>query len=141
MWAVLHAEGDSLVVFRWAGSGQCRMLEVAGKKLKLETMVIERGQFVQEKGAGAQGSGSGAKVPSVIAGEELEALLRPKQSEHQERVQSAEISDANLDLLVDRSDMLPQADPKAPGGLPAAGPGWEVVASAAAQSSLLSSIS
>lgn len=78
-------------------------------------------------------------------------LLRPKQSEHEEMVQSAEISDANLERLLDRSDMLPP-DPnqKRTHGkkvtrerkpLPLAGPGWEVVTTGVAQGSLLSSIS
>lgn len=123
---------------------QCRMLDVANKKLKLEKMVIERGGFsVKEKGKGA------VPPPAALTGEDLEALLRPKQTQHQENVQSADISDENLELLLDRTDMLPAAHPTARPEdakvavgpkLPPAGPGWEVVASTAAQRSLLSAI-
>lgn len=99
-----------------------------------------------------------AVLHGELQGEDLEELLRPKQSEHEEMVQSAEISDANLELLLDRSDMLPSnqstdtkhsskstsgksGPKKGAKSLPLAGPGWEVVTSGAAQGSLLSSIS
>ncbi|GJP80864.1 hypothetical protein CLOP_g11063, partial [Closterium sp. NIES-67] len=90
---------------------------------------------------------------------EVISLLRPERSQHDELVQASEISDENLDLLLDRADMLDDAPAaaaalasgegssggggKAQGGvrsLPPAGPGWEVVVVGASQSSVLSSI-
>ncbi|CAI5986090.1 unnamed protein product [Closterium sp. NIES-65] len=147
-----------------AHSVECRVLDVARGKLKLEHLVIEKGQFQQDKAAPAK---------TKIDESEVLSLLRPERSQHDELVQSAEISDENLDLLLDRTDLLhsppnpppPPAAAAAPaaadgnskasgegsgrGGekaprvvrsLPVAGPGWEVVVAGTAPSSVLSSI-
>ncbi|CAI5460068.1 unnamed protein product [Closterium sp. Yama58-4] len=144
-----------------AHSVECRVLDVARGKLKLEHLVIEKGQFQQDKAAPAK-----TKIDEA----EVLSLLRPERSQHDELVQSAEISDENLDLLLDRSDLLlpqptppplaaaPAADttPAAAAGdaaaasdggggekvrsLPIAGPGWEVVVAGTTASSVLSSI-
>ncbi|CAI7899530.1 unnamed protein product [Closterium sp. NIES-53] len=132
----------------------------------LEHLVIEKGQFQQDKAAPAK---------TKIDESEVLSLLRPERSQHDELVQSAEISDENFNLLLDRTDMLhspptpppaaaatPAAAPAAAGGdakasgegsggggekapgvvrsLPVAGPGWEVVVAGTAPSSVLSSI-
>ena len=60
------------------------------------------------------------------------ALLRNDQNKEDMEVQSTEISDADLDVLMDRSDLARDYDhekAKREGKivLPMSGPGWEVV--------------
>ncbi|KAH7316187.1 hypothetical protein KP509_21G081900 [Ceratopteris richardii] len=129
-------------VYRLATSHsiECRMLKVAADKLKLEHLVIEKGQFRQER-----------DHPKITLEEsDLIALLRQERNEEEELVQSQEISDENLLKLLDRSDMVLQApyangskcEEKSDGNanvLPLKGPGWEVVIRSS-KSNLLSAI-
>ncbi|XP_077217560.1 ATP-dependent DNA helicase DDM1-like isoform X2 [Tasmannia lanceolata] len=97
-----------------------RMLKRAFSKLKLEHLVIGKGQFQQER-------------TKSNAAEELEllALLRDEEDAEEKFIQ-IDISDGELDRVMDRSDLVvataddnrkaTTADP-----LPLKGPGWEVV--------------
>ncbi|KAI5061437.1 hypothetical protein GOP47_0023942 [Adiantum capillus-veneris] len=119
-------------VYRLATSDSVerRMLNVALDKLKLERLVIEKGQFCQERDH------------TKITLEESELLALLKQERDKEELhQSAEISEENLLKLLDRSDMLNYAHQSNVGNLclPLKGPGWEVVIRSG-QNSLLSSI-
>ncbi|MCO5551009.1 hypothetical protein L7F22_004504 [Adiantum nelumboides] len=123
-------------VYRLATSHsvECRMLKVAADKLKLEHLVIEKGQFRQER-----------DHPKIILQEsDLIALLKQERDEEEELVQSAEISDENLMKLLDRSDLIAKLAGIDNSGfdeqfLPLKGPGWEVVVRSG-KNSLLSSI-
>ncbi|XP_077216918.1 ATP-dependent DNA helicase DDM1-like isoform X2 [Tasmannia lanceolata] len=97
-----------------------RMLKRAFSKLKLEHLVIGKGQFQQER-------------TTSNAAEELEllALLRDEEDAEEKFIQ-IDISDRELDRVMDRSDLVvataddnrkaTTVDP-----LPLKGPGWEVV--------------
>ncbi|KAH7404858.1 hypothetical protein KP509_15G047300 [Ceratopteris richardii] len=113
-------------------SVECRMLKVAAEKLKLEHIVIEKGQFRQEE----------AHVKIVLEEADLLALVRQERNEEEDLVQSAEVSDENLLKLLDRSDMLKDSEQNRSDRsllLPLKGPGWEVV-NRSAKSSVLSSV-
>eukprot|EP00897_Mesotaenium_endlicherianum_P003740 jgi/Mesen1/3394/ME000192S02559 len=125
-----------------AHSVEGRMLQVATGKLNLEHIVIEKGQFQHDKpSAGAAASGAAAKT--TLEESELLALLKPQQNEQEEYIQSAEISDENLEVLLDRSDMVLDENnkPAAVPNLPPAGPGWVVITHGDKQGSILSEIS
>ncbi|KAG2546267.1 hypothetical protein PVAP13_9KG027157 [Panicum virgatum] len=93
-----------------------RIIKKAFGKLKLEHVVIGRGQFEQER----------AK-PNVLEEGELLALLRDEQAEEDKMIQT-DISNEDLLKLMDRSDLSgpPGAADAAP-LIPLKGPGWEVV--------------
>lgn len=120
-------------VYRLATSHsvECRMLEVAASKLKLEHLVIEKGQFQQER-----------DHPKITLEEsDLVALLKQERDEEEEMVQSAEISEENLMKLLDRSGLIGRTEEDGLKGdvLPLKGPGWEVVVRSG-KNNLLSSI-
>ena len=68
-------------------------------------------------------------------------MLKPKEDEEQAIVQSREISDADLELLLDRSDLVASSKnlPPVASKLPSKGPGWEVVVASGGKG-MLSSI-
>eukprot|EP01018_Ginkgo_biloba_P025603 Gb_06567 [translate_table: standard] len=115
-----------------AHSVECRMLKVAFGKLKLEHVVIEKGQFCQER-----------TNSNIVKESDLLALLQQERDEEEEFVQSEEISEPNLLRLLDRSDMKQDSaeDLKdKSNAFPLKGPGWEVVARTGQVGSMLSSI-
>lgn len=117
-------------VYRLATSHsvECRMLKVAADKLKLEHLVIEKGQFRQER-----------DHPKITLQEsDLIALLKQERDEEEELVQSADISEENFLKLLDRSDLIIGSE-DVKSVLPLKGPGWEVVIRSG-KSNLLSSI-
>ncbi|KAL8531919.1 hypothetical protein ACS0TY_008503 [Phlomoides rotata] len=98
-----------------AQSVEGRMLKCAFSKLKLEHVVIGKGQFKQER------SKDGT---DVLTEEELIALLRNEDNEEDKWIQT-EISDDDLEKVLDRSDLV--VGESEVGGIPLKGPGWEVV--------------
>ncbi|WVZ60315.1 hypothetical protein U9M48_010359 [Paspalum notatum var. saurae] len=107
-----------------------RIIKKAFGKLKLEHVVIGKGQFEQER----------AK-PNVLEEGELLALLRDEQDEEDRMIQT-DISDEDLLKLMDRSDLTgpPGAADAAP-LIPLKGPGWEVVVPTKSGGGMLSSLS
>ncbi|CAI9764547.1 unnamed protein product [Fraxinus pennsylvanica] len=100
-----------------------RILKRAFSKLKLEHVVIEKGQFKQER----------TKVDrsDVMTEEELLALLRDEEDGNDKWIQTS-ISDENLEKILDRNDLIVNSsDDKnhetKPTPIPLKGPGWEVV--------------
>ncbi|XP_076952642.1 ATP-dependent DNA helicase DDM1-like [Bidens hawaiensis] len=100
-----------------------RMLKRAFSKLRLEHVVIGKGQFQQER----------PKADVVEEEEDLLALLRDDDDDEDKMVQT-DISDEDLEKLLDRSDLVATGPAKADGKpnyvtsvLPLKGPGWEVV--------------
>ncbi|XP_057857656.2 ATP-dependent DNA helicase DDM1 [Cryptomeria japonica] len=113
-----------------AHSVEGRMLKVAFGKLKLEHLVIEKGQFCQER------------VTNTLEEADLIALLKQEKDEEEELIQT-EIDDANLLRLLNRSDMLKDSagnDKASSDALPLKGPGWEIVVRSGKGGSVLSSI-
>jgi ATP-dependent DNA helicase len=113
-------------------SAECRMLKVAFDKLKLERVVIEKGQFHQER-----------TNPGFSKESELLALLQQERDEEEELVQSDEISESNLLKLLDRRDMINDSLKVGGAGtdsLPLKGPGWEIVVRGGQVGGMLSSI-
>ncbi|KAJ7517902.1 hypothetical protein O6H91_21G045300 [Diphasiastrum complanatum] len=115
-----------------AHSIECRMLKVANNKLKLEHLVIEKGQFRQERD----------HPKTTLEESDLLNLLKQERDEEEEFVQSAEISEENLLKMLERHDLVADcfktnlvSQP-----FPLQGPGWEVVTQKAAGTNLLSSI-
>ncbi|PAN45300.1 hypothetical protein PAHAL_9G108900 [Panicum hallii] len=106
-----------------------RIIKKAFGKLKLEHVVIGKGQFEQER----------AK-PNVLEEGELLALLRDEQAEEDKMIQT-DISDEDLLKLMDRSDLSgpPGAVDAAP-LIPLKGPGWEVVVPTKSGGGMLSSL-
>ncbi|KAM7264845.1 hypothetical protein ACFE04_002528 [Oxalis oulophora] len=108
-----------------AQSVEGRILKRAFSKLRLEHVVIGKGQFHQEQ----------AKATAdVLQEEELIALLREEETEEDKMIQT-DISDEDLERVLDRSDLLVSSS-KSEDNLPTAsvseayppkGPGWEVV--------------
>ncbi|XP_062212245.1 ATP-dependent DNA helicase DDM1-like isoform X2 [Phragmites australis] len=121
----------SVHVYRLATSHSVegRMIRKAFGKLKLEHVVIGKGQFEQER----------AK-PNVLDEAELLALLRDEQDEADRMIQT-DISDEDLLKLMDRSDLSgpPVATDAAP-LIPLKGPGWEVVVTTKSGGGMLSSL-
>ncbi|KAL2531531.1 ATP-dependent DNA helicase DDM1 [Abeliophyllum distichum] len=106
-----------------AQSVEGRILKRAFSKLKLEHVVIGKGQFKQER-TKADGS-------DVMTEEELLALLRDEEDGEDKWIQTS-ISDENLERILDRSDLIVNSseDKKPetkPISIPLKGPGWEVV--------------
>ncbi|KAH1266996.1 ATP-dependent DNA helicase DDM1 [Glycine soja] len=106
-----------------AQSIEGRMLKRAFSKLKLEHVVIEKGQFHQER----------TKPASMdeIEEDDVLALLRDEETAEDKMIHT-DISDEDLEKLLDRSDLIVNDfnddNFKAPVSVfPLKGPGWEVV--------------
>ncbi|KAF3615015.1 ATP-dependent DNA helicase DDM1 [Capsicum annuum] len=102
-----------------------RILKRAFSKLKLEHVVIGKGQFKQEKPS--------VDAKGVTEEEDLLALLKDQDSEEDKLVQT-DVSDEDLERILDRSDLLVSPPSGEDGNtescvnvLPLKGPGWEVV--------------
>nr|GFB38542.1 ATP-dependent DNA helicase DDM1 [Tanacetum cinerariifolium] len=107
-----------------AQSVEGRILKRAFSKLRLEHVVIGKGQFQQER----------SKTDNeVLEEEDMLALLQGEEDEEDKMVQT-DISDEDLERVLDRSDLIAAGPAKADGKpdflastLPLKGPGWEVV--------------
>nr|AAP92713.1 Swi2/Snf2-related protein DDM1 [Arabidopsis arenosa] len=101
-----------------AQSVETRVLKRAYSKLKLEHVVIGKGQFHQER----------AKSSTPLEEEDILALLKEDETAEDKLIQT-DISDADLDRLLDRSDLTITApgETQAAEAFPVKGPGWEVV--------------
>jgi ATP-dependent DNA helicase len=96
-----------------AKSVEGKMLKRAASKLALEKLVVTNGQFRQEKGA----------KESNMSADELIQLLRGETGANDEDLpQSANISEADLDVILDRRDLLGEIPPNPPRGA-----GWEEI--------------
>ncbi|KAJ4843830.1 ATP-dependent DNA helicase ddm1 [Turnera subulata] len=103
-----------------AQSVECRMLKRAFSKLKLEHVVIGKGQFHQERTKSSS---------SALEEEDIVALLREEESAEDKLVQT-DISDEDLERILDRSDLVVGSDQNennVGGAFPLKGPGWEVI--------------
>ena len=99
------------------------MLSRANSKLALEKLVITKGNFRQEIGKEAEDGGKRPKASGGgVSTDELIALLKGDVSDSDGLAQSADISDADLEMIMDRRDLLGQTKPIQP-----VGPGWEEV--------------
>lgn len=92
-----------------------RMLKRAFSKLKLEHVVIGKGQFKQER-----------STTDTMEEEDLLALLRDDDSE-EDKLMQTDISDEDLQRVLDRSDLVVGEDESNVNVLPLKGPGWDVV--------------
>ncbi|KAI3669602.1 hypothetical protein L6452_40883 [Arctium lappa] len=108
-----------------AQSVEGRILKRAFSKLKLEHVVIGKGQFQQERTKGNN--------TEVIEEEDMLAMLRDEEDAEDKKIQT-DISDEDLERVLDRSDLITTGPTKADGKpdflattLPLKGPGWEVV--------------
>lgn len=107
-----------------AQSVEGRMLKKAFSKLRLEHLVIGKGQFHLER--------SKPNSAEVLEVEDLLALLRDEETAEDKMIQT-DISDGDLGRVLDRSDLVPGASNNdemsngAGGAFPLKGPGWEVV--------------
>ncbi|GAQ79429.1 putative SNF2 family N-terminal domain containing protein [Klebsormidium nitens] len=103
-----------------AHSVECKMLEKAGGKLKLEHMVITKGNFRIE---------NLKDQPASVQENELRAMLEPEMDERDELVQSGEISDDDMLKLLDRGDLELETEGKevVASKLPSHGRGFSVV--------------
>ncbi|XP_078170989.1 chromatin remodeling 1 [Carex rostrata] len=110
-----------------ANSVEGRIIKRAFGKLKLEHVVIGKGQFHQDR-----------VKQNTFEDEELLALLRDDPSEEDKLIQ-ADISDDDLSRVMDRSDLVGPAG-SCNSVLPLKGPGWEVVLPAKSGGSVLSSL-
>ncbi|XP_054825112.1 ATP-dependent DNA helicase DDM1 [Prosopis cineraria] len=100
-----------------AHSVEGRMLKRAFSKLKLEHVVIGKGQFHQER--------MKPNSMDVKEDEELLELLQEEESAEDKAIQT-DISDEDLEKLLDRSDLI-SGNLNCPSKIPLKGPGWEVV--------------
>ncbi|XP_043711558.1 ATP-dependent DNA helicase DDM1-like isoform X2 [Telopea speciosissima] len=101
-----------------AQSVEGRMLKRAFSKLKLEHVVIGKGQFQQER-----------TKPNTLEEDDLLALLRDEENAEDKQIQT-DISDEDFQKVLDRSDLIADAssgDKLAINAFPLNGPGWEVV--------------
>ncbi|KAI3722793.1 hypothetical protein L2E82_33882 [Cichorium intybus] len=105
-----------------AQSVEGRILKRAFSKLRLEHVVIGKGQFQQEK-----------TNTEVLKEEDMLALLRDDEDPEDKMIQT-DISEEDLERVLDRSDLIAAGPAKANGkpdfltsALPLKGPGWEVV--------------
>ncbi|RVW22645.1 ATP-dependent DNA helicase DDM1 [Vitis vinifera] len=106
-----------------AQSIEGRMLKRAFSKLKLEHVVIGKGQFQQER-----------IKPSmdVLEEEDLLQLLQDKEDSEDKLIQT-DISEEDLDRILDRSDLIGDTSNddgrsnSAADAFPLKGPGWEVM--------------
>ncbi|WOL03050.1 ATP-dependent DNA helicase DDM1 [Canna indica] len=107
-----------------------QMIKKAFGKLKLEHVVIAKGQFQQER-----------TKPNTLEEAELLALLQDVEDPEDKLVQT-DISDEYLLRILDRSDLvtLKDGDPTPVSALPLRGPGWEVVVPAKSGGGVLSSL-
>ncbi|CAI0473485.1 unnamed protein product [Linum tenue] len=113
-----------------AQSVEGRILKRAFSKLKLEHVVIGKGQFHQERTKG--------NTLANLEEEDILALLRNEETAEDKLIQT-DISDEDLEIVMDRSDLIniPTSDKSNEGngaasagaaaGFPVKGPGWEVV--------------
>ncbi|KAL7131882.1 hypothetical protein ABFS83_12G034800 [Erythranthe nasuta] len=102
-----------------AQSVEGRILKRAFSKLKLEHVVIGKGQFKQER--------SKTEGIDTMSEEELLALLRDEDNEEDRLIQT-DISDEDLEIVLDRSDLVVNSvESKQKSVLPLKGPGWEVI--------------
>ncbi|XP_062102383.1 ATP-dependent DNA helicase DDM1 [Humulus lupulus] len=108
-----------------AQSVEGRMLKRAYSKLKLEHLVIGKGQFQLEKLA--------PNSFDIEEEDDLLALIRDEESAEDKVIQT-DISDENLELVLDRSDLVVNTDAideekteETAAVYPLNGPGWEVV--------------
>ncbi|CAM8996032.1 unnamed protein product [Rhodiola kirilowii] len=99
-----------------------RILKRAFSKLRLEHVVIGKGQFQQERPK--------SSTLDSLEEEDLLALLRDEESVEDKMIQT-DISDEDLERVLDRSDLIPtpaeEEKPEAVYSIPLKGPGWEVV--------------
>uniref|UniRef100_A0A0E0M1S1 Chromatin-remodeling complex ATPase n=1 Tax=Oryza punctata TaxID=4537 RepID=A0A0E0M1S1_ORYPU len=106
-----------------------RIIKKAFGKLRLEHVVIGKGQFEQDR----------AK-PNALDEAELLALLRDEQGDEDRMIQT-DISDEDLLKVMDRSDLTgPPADVNAAPLIPLKGPGWEVVVPTKSGGGMLTSL-
>ncbi|KAF3591234.1 hypothetical protein DY000_02024162 [Brassica cretica] len=106
-----------------AQSIEGRVLKRAYSKLKLEHVVIGKGQFHQER----------AKSSTPLEEDDILALLKDDENDEDKLIQT-DISEEDLDRVLDRSDLmitLP-GETQAQETFPVKGPGWEVVSSSSA---------
>uniref|UniRef100_A0A2C9WKY3 ATP-dependent DNA helicase DDM1 n=1 Tax=Manihot esculenta TaxID=3983 RepID=A0A2C9WKY3_MANES len=102
-----------------AQSIEVRILKRAFSKLKLEHVVIGKGQFHQER--------TKPNVINDLEEEDLLALVRDEESAEDKWIQT-DISDEDLERVMDRSDLIgDSAENDVVDGVPLKGPGWEVV--------------
>ncbi|CAN1814156.1 ATP-dependent DNA helicase DDM1 [Linum perenne] len=108
-----------------AQSIEGRILKRAFSKLKLEHVVIGKGQFHQERAK--------ANPMADMEEDDILALLRDEETAEDKLIQT-DISDEDLVRLMDRSDLInSSSDDKEGNGaaavstFPLKGPGWEVV--------------
>ncbi|KAF5752968.1 DECREASED DNA METHYLATION 1 family protein [Tripterygium wilfordii] len=100
-----------------AQSIEGRILKRAFSKLKLEHVVIGKGQFHQER------TKSGTEA---LEEEDLLALLRDEETAEDKLIQT-DISDENLERVLDRSDLVVGCEEPSATAIPLKGPGWEVI--------------
>ena len=108
-----------------AHSVEGKMLSRANSKLALEKLVITKGNFRQEIGKEANATLKGGRKKASGGGvstDELIVLLRGDVDDGDGVPQSADISDADLETIMCRDDLLGKAKPN-----PRSGPGWEEV--------------
>jgi ATP-dependent DNA helicase len=109
-----------------AHSVEGKMLSRANSKLALEKLVITKGNFRQEVGKEADQTGKKPKASGGgVSTDELIALLKgdvDTGSDSNGMPQSKDISDEDLDMILDRRDLIGKAPPNPPSG-----PGWEEV--------------
>ncbi|KAK7367413.1 hypothetical protein VNO80_09425 [Phaseolus coccineus] len=106
-----------------AQSIEDRMLKRAFSKLKLEHVVIGKGQFHQER--------TKTVNRDEMEEEDVLALLRDEETAEDKMIRT-DISDEDLEKLLDRSDLIvnnkDDGNSKPPcSTIPLKGPGWEVV--------------
>ncbi|OVA18695.1 SNF2-related [Macleaya cordata] len=105
-----------------AQSVEGRMLKRAFSKLKLEHVVIGKGQFQQER--------TKSTSLEVLDEEDILALLRDDDNPEEKMIQT-DISDEDLERVLDRSDLVVQPleedNDKIRPAIPLKGPGWEVI--------------
>ncbi|KAJ4791300.1 chromatin remodeling 1 [Rhynchospora pubera] len=110
-----------------ANSVEGRIIKKAFGKLKLEHVVIGKGQFEQDR-----------VKPNTLEDHELLALLRDDANEEDKLIQ-ADISDDDLLRVTDRSELIGPPG-SADSVLPLKGPGWEVVLPPKSGGNVLSSL-
>ncbi|KAK9669982.1 hypothetical protein RND81_13G168000 [Saponaria officinalis] len=103
-----------------AQSVEGRILKRAFSKLKLEHVVIGKGQFKQERIMG-----------DAMEEEDLLALLRDEEDEEDKMIQR-DVSEEDLEKVLDRSDLVVTQSGEEDNNaekfvLPLKGPGWEVI--------------
>jgi ATP-dependent DNA helicase len=107
-----------------AHSVEGKMLRSANSKLALEKLVITKGNFRQEIGKEAEAASKKNKASGGgVSTDELIALLRGDVEDGEGSLaQSTDISDENLEMIMNRDDLIGKAPPNPP-----TGPGWEEV--------------